>query len=205
MVLRPKPRNYRGDFVGQITKPQLPILRPKLGNPSEWFSSKTARTVATCFEVKLEEIIDLDFKAKPRNMRSSSPYTWCRPHRVLSDLSIVQPPSTQPVLNYPQSSAPSLLLMPRSSSLPTMSYMLPTHHETSTRVSPHEKDSRVGPPKFPRFKIQTKASHLLVTNQTMILTILFLRMFNYNDDMSFLFSSFGDVNLIIGCLLIYQT
>jgi hypothetical protein len=39
----------------------------------------------------------------------------------------------------------------------------------------------------------------------MILTTLFLRMFNYNDDMSFLFSSFGDVNLIIGCLLIYQT
>jgi hypothetical protein len=33
MVLRPKPRNCRGDFEIQITKPELPILRPKLRNP----------------------------------------------------------------------------------------------------------------------------------------------------------------------------
>jgi hypothetical protein len=32
-VLRLKPRNHRGDFMGQITKWQLPVLRPKLGNP----------------------------------------------------------------------------------------------------------------------------------------------------------------------------
>jgi hypothetical protein len=37
LVLRPKPRNHRGDFVGQIIKLQLPVLRPKPGNPSEWF------------------------------------------------------------------------------------------------------------------------------------------------------------------------
>jgi hypothetical protein len=33
-VLRPKPRNRRGDFDAQITKPDLSVLRPKLGNPS---------------------------------------------------------------------------------------------------------------------------------------------------------------------------
>jgi hypothetical protein len=27
--LRHKPRNRRGDFMGQITKPQLSVLRPK--------------------------------------------------------------------------------------------------------------------------------------------------------------------------------
>jgi hypothetical protein len=32
LVLRPKPRNHRSDFVGPITKPQLPVLRPRLGN-----------------------------------------------------------------------------------------------------------------------------------------------------------------------------
>jgi hypothetical protein len=32
-----KSRNYHGDFVGQITKPQLLVLRPKPGNMSEWF------------------------------------------------------------------------------------------------------------------------------------------------------------------------
>jgi hypothetical protein len=34
LVLRPKPRNRRGDFMGQITKLQLPILRTKPGNMS---------------------------------------------------------------------------------------------------------------------------------------------------------------------------
>jgi hypothetical protein len=34
LVLRPKPRNYRSDFVGKITNQQLLVLRPKPGNPS---------------------------------------------------------------------------------------------------------------------------------------------------------------------------
>jgi hypothetical protein len=33
LVLRPKPKNYRGDILGQITKPQPPVLRPKPRNP----------------------------------------------------------------------------------------------------------------------------------------------------------------------------
>jgi hypothetical protein len=34
LILRLKPRNCHGDFEAQITKPQLPVLRPKTGNPS---------------------------------------------------------------------------------------------------------------------------------------------------------------------------
>jgi hypothetical protein len=34
LVLRLKPRKHRGDFEAQITKPELPILKPKPGNPS---------------------------------------------------------------------------------------------------------------------------------------------------------------------------
>jgi hypothetical protein len=38
LVLRPKPRNRRGDFDAQITKPELPVLRLKPGNPPPpWF------------------------------------------------------------------------------------------------------------------------------------------------------------------------
>jgi hypothetical protein len=37
LILRPKSRNYRGDFNAQITKPQLPVLRPKSGNSSHRF------------------------------------------------------------------------------------------------------------------------------------------------------------------------
>jgi hypothetical protein len=33
LVLRHKPRNCRGDFEAQITKPKLSVLRPKPGNP----------------------------------------------------------------------------------------------------------------------------------------------------------------------------
>jgi hypothetical protein len=34
LLLRPKPRNHHGDFMSQIIKPQLPILRSKPENPS---------------------------------------------------------------------------------------------------------------------------------------------------------------------------
>jgi hypothetical protein len=38
LVLRPKPRNRRGDFEAQITKSELLVLRPKPGNPPPpWF------------------------------------------------------------------------------------------------------------------------------------------------------------------------
>jgi hypothetical protein len=38
LVLRSKPRNRRGDFEAQITKPELPVLKPKPGNPPPpWF------------------------------------------------------------------------------------------------------------------------------------------------------------------------
>jgi hypothetical protein len=33
LFFRPKPRNHHGDFEAQITKPELPVLRPKSGNP----------------------------------------------------------------------------------------------------------------------------------------------------------------------------
>jgi hypothetical protein len=35
--LRPKPRNRRDDFEAQITKPKLPVLRPKQRKLSQWF------------------------------------------------------------------------------------------------------------------------------------------------------------------------
>jgi hypothetical protein len=75
--LRPKPRNRRGDFEAQITKPKLSVLRPKPGKPPpHWFwgstkkptinfEAKPGETIATSFEVKLEKIDTTDFEAKP--------------------------------------------------------------------------------------------------------------------------------------------
>jgi hypothetical protein len=77
LVLRPKPRNHRGDFEAQLTKPELPVLRPKPGNPPPpWFwgstkkliigfEAKPGETIATSFEAKLEKIVATDFEAKP--------------------------------------------------------------------------------------------------------------------------------------------
>jgi hypothetical protein len=138
MVLRPKLRNRHGDFVGQIIKPQLSVLRTKPGNSSKWFWGPTTRTVATGFAVKLGETVHLGFEAEPRNMCSSSPYARYTSHTVSPNLPIVWPPSIRPVLDHLWSSPPDLLLLPRSSSLPVVSHLSPTHHETSKHDSLHK-------------------------------------------------------------------
>jgi hypothetical protein len=77
LVLNPKPRNRHGDFEAQITKPELPFLRPKSGNPPPpWFcgstkkptagfEAKSRETVDTSFEAKLEKTIAAGFEVKP--------------------------------------------------------------------------------------------------------------------------------------------
>jgi hypothetical protein len=77
LVLRPKPRNRRGDFEAQIIKSELPVLRPKPGNPPPpwlWcstkkptadFEAKPEEAVDTSFEAKLEKTITAGFEAKP--------------------------------------------------------------------------------------------------------------------------------------------
>jgi hypothetical protein len=77
LIFRPKPRNRNGDFDARITTPELPILRPRLGNPPPpWFwgptkkptagfKAKLEETVATSFEAKLEKTIAAGFEAKP--------------------------------------------------------------------------------------------------------------------------------------------
>jgi hypothetical protein len=77
LVLRPKPRNRRGDFEAQIIKPELSVLRPKPGNPPPpWFwgstkkltagfEAKPGETVTTSFEAKVEKTVAAGFEAKP--------------------------------------------------------------------------------------------------------------------------------------------
>jgi hypothetical protein len=77
LVLRLKPRNRRGDFEVQITKPEPPVLRPTPGNPPPpWFwgstkkptagfEAKPGETVATSFEAKLAKTVATGFEAKP--------------------------------------------------------------------------------------------------------------------------------------------
>jgi hypothetical protein len=65
LVLRPKPKNYHGNFEAQITKPWLPVLRSKPVNPSPpWFWGSTKKPT-TGFEAKLGEIVATGFEATP--------------------------------------------------------------------------------------------------------------------------------------------
>jgi hypothetical protein len=57
LIFRLKPRNRRGVFEAQITKPELPVLRPKLGNRATSFKVKPKKTVATSFEAKPEKTV----------------------------------------------------------------------------------------------------------------------------------------------------
>jgi hypothetical protein len=65
---------------------------------------------------------------------------------------------------HPQSSAPSLLLLPKSLSLAAMSHSPPTHIKTSKHVSPHQiTQFGVSSTKMYQMQIQTKPSQLLIT------------------------------------------
>jgi hypothetical protein len=94
--------------------------------------------------------------SKARNPRYSSPFAQCRSHTASPDLLMIRPPSIRLVLDHPWSSIASLLLLPRSSSLPNVPHLSPTHHVTSKHVSPHQTDSRVEPPKFSGFKFKPR-------------------------------------------------
>jgi hypothetical protein len=73
----PKPKNHCGDFEAQNIKPELPVLRPKPGNPPPpWFwgstkkpiagfEAKPGETVVTSFEAKLEKTVTAGFEVKP--------------------------------------------------------------------------------------------------------------------------------------------
>jgi hypothetical protein len=113
------------------------VLRPK----PRWFWRLNHQIRTADFEAKIRKPVDLGFEAQQRNPRASSPCARCRLHMASSDLPIIWPPSTRPVLEHPRSSAQGLLLLPKFSSLPVMSHLSPTHHETSKRDSPHKIDS----------------------------------------------------------------
>jgi hypothetical protein len=57
-------KNRSGDFEAQIIKPELLILRPKLGNPSHLGFEAQPRNPTTGFEDKPEETVATSFEAK---------------------------------------------------------------------------------------------------------------------------------------------
>jgi hypothetical protein len=98
---------------------------------------------------KPSQTINLGFKAQPRN-----PCSLLHVHGV--DCTRCHPTSRPPghrvsdLCDYSRSSAPGLLLLPRSSSLHAMPQLPPAHHETNKRDSPSkikikEKQNKIIP------------------------------------------------------------
>jgi hypothetical protein len=246
LILRPKPRNRRGDFEAQITKPKLPVLRPKSGNPPPpcfWgstkkptagFEARSGETVATSLEAKLEKTVTTGFEVKPtkiiavgfeaKPLETVATGFEAKPVKTVAAGFEAKPPETvttgfetklaktvrlvlwpnhsqtaaigfeaqtdekpsewfwgqtthksstlvlrlnqethaprlhvhgadhtrrhqtsrspghrvPDLCDHPRSSAPALLLLPRSLSLYAMPHMPPAHHETGKRDSPNE-------------------------------------------------------------------
>jgi hypothetical protein len=138
-----QPTNHSSlDFEAQTKKQSQWFWGPNHQTVAVGFEAQTRKPEATDFKAKLGETIDLGFEAKSRNPRFSSPCAWWRLHTASIDLSIVQPLSTWPLLDHLQFFAPGLLLLPWSSSLPTMSHLPSTHHETSKCDYLHKIDNK---------------------------------------------------------------
>jgi hypothetical protein len=122
------------------------------------------------------QTVNLGFEAQPRNPRSSSPRAWYRPHTT-------PPTSRSPghrvpnLCDHPRSSAPGLLLLPRSSLLHAMPHLSPSHHETSKHDSPNETKIKEKQNEIIPDSNSNLAKLMTHHNQTEELTTWFLRVY----------------------------
>jgi hypothetical protein len=93
------------------------------------------------------------FTIAKKHEHSSSRYARCRPHTTSPDLRL-SGHRVSDLCNHPRSSTPGLLLLPRSSSLPTMPHLPLAHHETSKHDSSNRTKINVKQLKCPGFKLK---------------------------------------------------
>jgi hypothetical protein len=170
----PKPRNRRGDFEAQITKPELSVLRPKPENPppvlrpnrekpsppvlrpnqrksSEWFWGQTTHKPSTLF-LRLNQETHAPSLHVP-----GADHTRCHPTS--------QPPDhrVSDMCDHPRSSALGLLLLSLSSSLHVVPHLPPAHHETRKHDSLNKTKVKQKQNKPILIWIQISSSQWLIT------------------------------------------
>jgi hypothetical protein len=125
--LRPKPgKPPPSGLRPNLEEPSPTALRPNWEKLSQWFWGQTTD--------------------KPPTLVLRLNQETCAPHLLVHGIDCTQyHPTSQSfghwvpdMCDHPQSSAPGLLLLARSSSLSAMPYLPPTHHDTSKRDSPHD-------------------------------------------------------------------
>jgi hypothetical protein len=153
----PNHQNVAAGFKTQTRKPSttlvlrsnweklLPlVLRANWRKPSQWFWCQTNDKPST-LDLRLNQetrVPRLHMHITDRTQRH--PTSWSPGHRV-PDL-----------CDYPWSSTPGLLLLPRSSSLHDMPHLPPAHHETSKRDSPNQTKIKVKQTNHPRFEFKPR-------------------------------------------------
>jgi hypothetical protein len=148
LVLRPKPRNRRGDLETQITKPSTLVLRPKPRNCHSGFEAKPLPVVLRLNQEthasRLLHVYDVDCTRHHPTSRSSS-------HRV-PDLCLIIPDPLHQV-SYPTS------------------ILVVAHHVTFTTYTSRDKQTHFSKPnnsiwvsstKIRGIQIQTRTSQLLI-------------------------------------------
>jgi hypothetical protein len=116
-----KPRNHCGDFEAQITKPELPVLRPKPGNPCHQFWGQTGRNCRNWFWGQTRENHPSGFEAKPLTNHPS--WFWGstkKPALLISTCTVQIAHSATRPLNRPVTEYPTCATIP--SSLHLVSY-----------------------------------------------------------------------------------
>jgi hypothetical protein len=96
----PAPSSSSHWFCGATNKLSTLSFETQTKNLQWWFCGLNHQTAAAGFEVQSGKPDGLGFEAQPRNPHSSSPSTRCMPYTASSDLSIVWPLSTWPVLDH---------------------------------------------------------------------------------------------------------
>jgi hypothetical protein len=112
-------------------KPSPPVFRPNQRKPSQWFEVQTTDKSSTLVLRLNQEICAscLHVHGADRTQRHSA--SRSPDHRVPD------------MCDHLRSSAPGLLLLPRSYSLHVMPHLPPAHHETSKHDSPNETEIKV--------------------------------------------------------------
>jgi hypothetical protein len=124
-------------------KSSPPVLRPNRRIPSEWFWGKTTNKLLTLIYRLNQKSCASRLHVHGTDRTRRHPTFRSSGHRV-PDL-----------CDHPRSSAPSLILLARSSSLPTMPRLPPAHNEASKHDSPHETNDKGKTMNYPRFEFKS--------------------------------------------------
>jgi hypothetical protein len=139
-----QPKNPPPVLRSNWEKPSLPVLRPTRRKSSQWFWCQTTDKPSTLILRLNQETHALHLHVHGVDHTRRHPTSRSSSHRV-PDLG-----------DHPGSSAPGLLLLPYSSSLPVMPHLPPTHHETNKYDSPHDTKIKVRLSKCPEFEFKSR-------------------------------------------------